>query len=482
MKDRRLSLPLLSLLILSIFFFTACGTLEISIETQGLSHGADTPTDTALLPLEDETLVPAQTTPTPTPWDYTPPLPEVAATPVPVDAFEAPTGLQIAFIKDGDVWLWTAEQRQSIPLTDIGDAEGYLRMSDDGQLVAFVRGWDGLWLVGTDGTEARSLVTSAELGELDPEGTGPALNRFEWVPGTHLLAFNTRLQTAIGQAFSHDLHLVDADTLKWTTLLPPGEGGEFYYSPDGSQIALVTPNEISLIDADGSNRRDRVLTYTPVATYSEYQYYAQPVWAADGRALRVAIPPADPLTGSVQLMTIWHLPTDGSPAWLVRSVSAAPSLDPQALSFSSDLSYVAYIQLRGTENALPEETTSWLELRRLESEDVMAIPDVDILFGWAPASRHIAYLLGRQDPQLQIGQWSGPAFPVSVDAGTPGVHLGWLDAEHYLVTAGHDQAWGAKGGSYDLILADITGSSTILASMDDFPRYDFSLPGQESER
>jgi hypothetical protein len=481
MKIRSLSLLLLSPLLLSMFFLTACGTLEISVETQGRSHRADTPTATAPAAIQNEPLGPAPMTPTPTPWDYVLPTPEVASTPVPVDAYEAPAGLRIASVREGDVWLWTAEEREAIPLTKIGDAEGDLRISDDGQLVAFLRGWEELWMVSTDGTGERPLVNSGEFGQLGPDGAGAVLNRFEWVAGTHILAFNTRLPAAIGQTLNHDLHLLDADTLRLTTLLPSGEGGEFYYSPDGSQIALVTPNEISLIDADGENRRDRVLTYTPVATHSEYQYYARPVWAADGSALRVAIPPADPLTGSVQLMTIWHIPTDGSPAWLVRSVAAAPTLDPNVLSFSSDLGLVAYIQLRGPENALPEETEIWLELRRLGTEDVMASPDVGVLFGWAPASRHFAYLLGRQAPQLRIGQWSGKGFPGSVDAGTPVVEFDWLDAEHYLLTAGQRWSRETEGGSYDLILGDITGSSTILITSTDFPHYDFALVDQTTQ-
>jgi hypothetical protein len=279
----------------------------------------------------------------------------------------------------------------------------------------------------------------------------------------------------MGLALNHDLHLLDADTLRLTTLLPPGEGGEFYYSPDGSQIALVTPNEISLIDADGGNRRDRVLIHAPVATHSEYEYYAQPVWAADGSALRVAIPPPDPLTGSVQLMTIWHISTDGNPSWLIRSVATAPSLDPHVLSFSSDLGFVAYVQPRGLENASPEEIESWLELRRLESADVMASPHVGVLFGWAPDSPRLAFLSDREAPQLQIGQWSGRGFPGSIDAGTPVVRFDWLNDEHYLLVAGQTRARGAQSGSYDLVLADITGSSTSLFTATEFPRYDFAL-------
>ena len=55
----------------------------------------------------------------------------------------------------------------------------------------------------------------------------------------------------------------------------------------------MTSGTIRLVNADGSERRE-AFTYTPVVTRSEFQYYAQPVWAPDSDCLRVAIPPADP--------------------------------------------------------------------------------------------------------------------------------------------------------------------------------------------
>ena len=63
-----------------------------------------------------------------------------------------------------------------------------------------------------------------------------------WMPGSHTLLFNTRLdfEEGLGLYLSDDLHALDVDSGTNQPLLPPGEGGDFYLSPDGSQVALVT--------------------------------------------------------------------------------------------------------------------------------------------------------------------------------------------------------------------------------------------------
>jgi hypothetical protein len=174
-------------------------------------------------------------------------------------------------------------------------------------------------------------------------------------------------------------------------------------------------------------------------------------------------------------MEIWHIPAKGGRARLVRSVTTAASLDLNVLSFSSDLGFVAYLQERGAEGETPEEMESWLEVRRLGTEDVMASPEVTRLFGWAPDSRHFAYLRGGEAPQLGIGQWSGRGYRGSVETGKAVVTLDWLDVEHYLVVAGQRAAREPGGGSFSLVLADISGSSTVLAESTDLLAYDFVL-------
>jgi hypothetical protein len=104
-----------------------------------------------------------------------------------------------------------------------------------------------------------------------------------------------------------------------------------------------------------------------------------------------------------------------------------------------------------------------------------AYPDASAPYGWGPHSRRFAFAAGRERPQLQIGQWSGPTIPGSIDAGISVHNVRWVDSDHYLFIARRNGQTGAGEDSWDLILGDIRGASTILASAPDDFSYDFAL-------
>jgi Tol biopolymer transport system component len=467
----------ITLLLLALTLVGACGTFEIRVEMPG-----EAPTETPMLGMVTIEVVvtaertppqPLAKTPTPTPQDYDPWTAEPAFTPMPASDYLAPAGLHVAFVQDDQLWLWSAETKKALALASMSPTDGQVKVSGDGAVVAFLRGND-LWAIDSDGTMERQLLSVEDLDANEPNEPGVTPNRLKWVPGTHTLAFNTRLQMAHGLVLNDDMHLVDADTGQRSTLLPAGEGGEFYYSPDGSRIAVVTPGEISLVDANGE-QLERVLTYTPVNTGSEYRFYARPFWSPAGSMLRVAIPPADPFVQPAAQTTIWHIAADGSPARLLTSVDAAPLLSSDSPAFSSDLEYVAYAQIRGAEGASPAQAEPWLEVQRLANGDRQAYPYASNLVRWAPDSQLFAFIAGRHEPRLYIGQWSGATVPGAVDAGTDVFDVRWVDAEHYLFVARSKAERGPAQDGWDLVLADIHGTSTILASMDSYPQYDFAI-------
>ncbi len=391
----------------------------------------------------------------------------VGSTAVP-EAHSLPSSLRLVYTDtSGNLFSWT--QADGIrPLLASGDILG-ARLSDDGQWAAFTRSNDylhfSLWVIGFDGSGERQLLTEDQLFALknnaDAVGVEPFI--FSWVPGSHTIAFNTSPKfEGPGLLVNDDLHLVNADTGAFSTLLTPGNGGVFYFSPDGSQIALVTPENISLINADGSNRRSNVLVYDPVLTYSEYQYYAAPQWSADGTFLRVAIPPQASLDNPGDMTTLWHIPTDGSSAGVAGHVLTAPL---SAVTLSPDLSWIAYESYfaDGSDNR-----------RNLHINTVTGTSDVIYTTGevnlntWAPDSVHFVYT-DRASNQSKYADKDGGEGLLIPSGSVMNIHF--ADAYTYIYLKD-------GGGQWEIYHGNLDGTQTLITSMPKpgggkFPGYSF---------
>ena len=449
------------LLAAALLSLTACsGTFEVGVVHTATPGGAATLTPTSLA------------TPKPTAGTAPPPTSAPTSEPASTPTY-GPFVLYVAFVKDGDVWLWAdtehpMEEQVAVPLTTAGGVED-VKISKDGMLVAFTRGGE-LWAVNRDGTGERPLVTAeafAAMERREPEFR-VALHRYAWVGRTHTLAFNTRLDTGYGLVLNDDLRLVNADTVELTVLFPPGQGGEFAYSPDGSQVAIATPGDIFLADADGANPRE-ALSYTPVATASEFRYYPEPVWSADSSALRVAIAPPDPYVERPQT-SIWALRTDGTPAHLMGSIEVARGSQPV---FSAYLSQLAYVQLPG--DGRPGDQGS-VVLTDLTSDEMMSdsttyYAEARAIYGYAPDSLRFAFATNAEQPQAMLGQLGAEAIPALGDAEGAVIDVRWIGGDRYLVLANR------SAGGWDIILGEVGGSRTAIATVGGFPpAYDFAAP------
>ena len=138
------------------------------------------------------------------------------------------------------------------------------------------------------------------------------------------------------------------------------------------------------------------------------------------------------------------------------------------------MNYVAYGELDQSGTSPAEGARLWLKVLKIGTDDWVAYPDPEALYGWAPASRRFAFVAGRDAPQLRIGQYSGATLPGSIDAGVPVSDFRWLDTDHYLFVARRNWEQGAEGDSFDLILGSVDGSSTVLTSAPGSIAYDFS--------
>lgn len=380
------------------------------------------------------------------------PIPEPTSEPTP----ESPPFLQVVYVKDGNAWYWD-EDGLNLQLTFLGDVTSVV-LSEDGQVAAFIRGTDyiheQLGAVNTDGTNLRTLVSLADLMTMiaHPDALSAVPYRLAWVPGTHILAFNTRMTfEGPGLILPDELRQVNADTLTLSTLLPAGQAGDFYYSPDGSQIALVNSTLISVVNADGSNRRD-LLTFPTVITYSEYNYYPPVVWSPDSTFLRAAIPPHDPLIEPPDLTTIWHLPADGSPPSILTTLTSVPFFH-EIPSISPDMSKMAYLTMV-TPGAPPIVD---LHISNVDGSGDVIYNSGDRQFeAWSVDSAHFIYTEGGHNPKIgQIG-----FSPQNITGVTLMLNIQWVDDTHFLYLnrlSGSWELWLGEMGAPGILIGSTTG-------------------------
>lgn len=376
--------------------------------------------------------------------------------------------LQVVYTKDDNLWLWQDEERRQ--LTSTGDAYNPV-LSPDGRTVAFLRPADEfhteLWAIDLDSTNERRLVAITDLdtiggGVRDPSAVAVNPYHFAWIPNTRSLAFNTQqVFNGPGLSLLDDLNLVDADTSLITNLFLAGWGGEFVYSPDGSQIVISRPDMLILTKADGSDYRP-VMHYDLVLTYSEYRYYAMPLWSADGTYLRVAIPPVESLAEPAQPTVLWKIPTDGTYPVQEGAVLAVPFFD-QPVRYSPDLDRLAFLR----ETGQPNENRRDLLLTTYDGkgEWVYATSPLMQFESWSPDSRQFIYTLS-DDQQAWLGSLDGASQPL--DGEIVGVsNVQWIDPGQLIYTV-------QRGETFDLILQDLEAGSLLLDSTTGVPPvYDF---------
>lgn len=352
------------------------------------------------------------------------------------------SSLQIVFTNNGKLWLW-----QNGKTTFLTDASDYspLDLSPDGSSIAFKR-HNSLWVINTDGTHERLVLSEDDFGMMEPQTPGVGLDQFEWIPGTHTILFNTILHLDYGLEYTDDLHAVDADIPQQKTLRGPGQGGEFILSPDGQRVALITPNKISLIKVDGSDYQT-LLEYPSVSIPSEYAYYARPVWATDSQSLMVAIPPQDLHYGTQSPTTIWRLPIDGTTPILISQLTAG-----DAEIISPDFSKVA--SLRFIKQEAPY-MVSELHISNIDgSEDTIYHTGVIDFQNWALDSEHFVLWLG-DSHSYYLGNVGDELVPLTESSNVSGA-FSWVDQSHFLYLTG-------QNGICELRLGVVGEPSILLA-------------------
>jgi Tol biopolymer transport system component len=313
-----------SLTFLILVFLSACGTVQVSVlevmPTESLPiHQAD----------------PIVVTPTPPPG----------------------AGFAVVtYTNNGNIFVWDELTGQSKTIFASGDVIR-VAMSDDGQVIAFVRqsvDWTevALWAVDWNGRNPRELVSTETFHERlqtvqwESEPTGAGIGELKWIPGTHQLVYNGTFLIGSGHYFaSRDIYLLDVDSLSETVVardvvIDPVYQMNIVPSPDGQQLALITGTALNFLNIDGSNPRKNVLTYSPVGASSPPILMPTGVWTQDSSAFLI--------TGSLEMdeqfnlsFSIWHVPVDGStPEELTPVLNGRPD----SVTFSPDGRRVAFVE------------------------------------------------------------------------------------------------------------------------------------------
>ena len=355
-------------------------------------------------------------------------LPYVA----PPAAFDAGL-LRIAYFDGAGLQLWTEGGARKLLYS--GEPVSSVAISDDGWVIAFTTRNEyyietGLWRVYADGSGLLKLLDAAALKAFsqDPNADSSSPYQMVFVPASHTLAFNTRVVfMGPGLMVQDDLRLLELDSAQMTTLFAPGQGGMFSFSPDGSKVALMTPTSLSLANGDGTNRQANIVTFPSIITYSEYQFYPNVRWAADGSRLMAAIPSEDPMAAD-PTMTVWQVDAATGAATQLNTYPSNLSLFFAENVISPDLQKIAYLLQVG-----PAENNIWeLHVAMLDGSQDRALRSGNLRFSaWSTDSKWVTI---SEDGELLNGDANGH-FSALADT-LPASDASWVDGGRFLYWSG----------------------------------------------
>ena len=290
-----------------------------------------------------------------------------------------------------------------------------------------------LWVIGIDGSDERPLVTldmlPGEIGETIDTPGPVMLDRLPWqiawVCDSANVAFNTILETGYGLTTYNDLWIADTTTGSVNQVLPDGQGGSFAFSPDGSSLLVADEVSVSMMAADGSNRRE-LFRFPFVNTASEYAFIPQPVWAPDSSYGLVAISGPEPFgEPEDSYTTLWRLPRTGNAEELMTITGFNLNQAMSGYIFSPDGEHIAY-----NEGAFMEGDT---QIATLDGTIVTTNRYAYDYYGWSTDGsliilyRDAPFLAGTTRPQQELDmpeeihawsahyKWVGPKTYVGLD-------------------------------------------------------------------
>ncbi|MFZ5856155.1 MAG: hypothetical protein ACOYZ6_04930 [Chloroflexota bacterium] len=367
-------------------------------------------------------------------------------------ALPEPLGkLKIAYILDGNVWLWDggAPARQ---LTSEGDAT-QVKIADDGLVIAYQRR-QSLWAINTDISSPRLLVNIPSFANPPHtlvEKSALLLGRFDFQPDTHWIYFSTAWPSRGYNVSSADLNRVDADNPIPQTLMSEG-AGDFLFSPNGHLLSITKLSEIEMRDVKSWHR----VTSLGLQTTPKVADVIQVCWASDSKGFYVFLM----RTNMDEMHEYYFVSSDGSGASRLawgygsRERISQPYLSP-------DGTKVAHVVQNGTTYELQV-----LNLSTKENKLITSYSGAPLLVpvGWTPDSKLVIFY-NSHPLFLQI---AGIGYPPTqlTESVTPN-SLRWISADRFIFF---------REGN--LLIGQINNPETILiasgfSNQADTKEYDF---------
>jgi WD40 repeat protein len=398
------------------------------------------------------------------------------------------------------LWVWNQATQNVVRLPLPEDIRGPRPSSDMG-MVLFRRDtndlYQELWVADANGSNELKIATISleEIHQRYPAAHSIGME-YGWVQDTHTVFYETRPLYDLELGPLDSVVLVEATSGVAVSVIPRGEVTALRYSPDGTQVAALSPSELRLIDAGNGQVQStaslgwnsgvenplqfspdgRILTVltdngvaivdTGTGEYQEalFEYllwgagdwflFVHPFhWRDPTTALMLVAPPFEVDEQALGVFTelldwefvVYSLdPSQGS----ITVRQSLRGFYPSA-KFSPDLNYLAY------ERATPDSETRELHVADLSMDvHVLYATGNQVSFiSWAPDSSRFFFAVSPDSSSNvylgQVGQ-EPMKFDIRPDSIT------WLDDAHFVAKPASSEL--------ELHLYTVWGEDTLIAS------------------
>jgi Tol biopolymer transport system component len=272
---------------------------------------------------------------------------------------DAPERGQIAFMRDGDLYMMSAGGGDLTRFTTSGDVEGQPVWSPNAQWIAFTTRRE-LYVIRRDGAQQTRLTAGSEADAIVREPS--------WSPDGQHIAFER----------DWDVYVVNADGSGLINLThTPSDSAEYgaAWSPDGGQIAFIRNGDIFVMNADGGAQQQLTRDLSSSAALQ---------WSPDGRRIAFTAYPQRG-NGDIYLMN-----ADGSG---LLNLTTSENINDTSAVWSPDGGRIAFESNRDPEAA--EEEIYLMDSDGSHSTRLTLNDAIDTSISWSPDGQYMAFVSDR---------------------------------------------------------------------------------------